>query len=111
MLCFHLSLTLYIYTVEIILYIEFYVLFYVSWGLNYYRQPLSVQMGLQTDSLSKADYVLVLDKYIEQIAVIGNNRNFVTAIIAPNIEAVKAFAQQQNISYNRIEDLLENPQS
>lgn len=43
-----------------------YVLFYVSWGLNYYRQPLSVQMGLQTDSLSKADYVLVLDKYIEQ---------------------------------------------
>lgn len=52
---------------------------------------------------------LGMDKYIEQIAVIGNNRNFVTAIIAPNIEAVKAFAQQQNISYNRIEDLLENP--
>ena len=36
--------------------------------------------------------VLGADKYIEQIAVIGNNRNFVTAIIAPNIEAVKAFA-------------------
>ena len=27
------------------------------------------------------------DRYIEQIAVIGNNRNYVTAIIAPNIEA------------------------
>ncbi|MCY4781362.1 DUF3810 domain-containing protein [Sphingobacterium sp. UT-1RO-CII-1] len=43
-----------------------YVLFYISWGLNYYRQPLSVQMELQVDNISKSDYILVLDKYIEQ---------------------------------------------
>ncbi len=33
----------------------------------------------------------------------------VTAIIAPNIEAVKAYASSHNITYDRIEDLLENP--
>lgn len=51
---------------------------------------------------------LVGDRFIEQIAVIGNNRNFVTAIIAPSHEAIKAYAEEQNIAYNRIEDLLSN---
>ena len=32
------------------------------------------------------------DVFIEQVAVIGNNRNFVTAIIAPNLEAIKGYA-------------------
>jgi len=49
------------------------------------------------------------DRYIDQIAVIGNNRNFVTAILAPNLDAVKALAQEHQISYERMEDLLENP--
>ena len=49
------------------------------------------------------------DRYIDQIAVIGNNRNYVTAIIAPNLDAVKALAEQHQITYERMEDLLENP--
>ncbi len=49
------------------------------------------------------------DRYIDQIAVIGNNRNYVTAIIAPNLDAVKALAEQHHITYERMEDLLENP--
>ena len=50
------------------------------------------------------------DPYIDQIAVIGNERNFVTAIIAPSLERLKAFAKKNNIAYERIEDLLENEQ-
>lgn len=49
------------------------------------------------------------DRYIDQIAVIGNNRNYVTAIIAPNLDAVTALAKEHQISYERMEDLLENP--
>lgn len=48
------------------------------------------------------------DRYIEQIAVIGNNRNFVTAIVAPNIPAVKALAEEKGIKYERVEELMEN---
>lgn len=48
------------------------------------------------------------DKFIEQIAVIGNNRNFVTAIIAPAHEPLKAWATEHGIAFNSIEDLLKN---
>lgn len=53
--------------------------------------------------------ILGADRYIEQIAVIGNNRNFVTAIIAPNLEAVKNYAAKHNITYERVEELMTNP--
>lgn len=53
--------------------------------------------------------ILGADRYIEQVAVIGNNRNFVTAIIAPNLEAVKNFAAANNIAYDRVEDLMVHP--
>ena len=46
------------------------------------------------------------DRYIEQIAVIGNNRNFVTAIIAPNLPAVEQYAKEQGIEYSSIDALL-----
>jgi long-chain acyl-CoA synthetase len=51
---------------------------------------------------------LVLDKYIEQVAVIGDERNFVTAIIAPAIPAVEEYAQKNGISYDTVDQLLEN---
>jgi len=51
---------------------------------------------------------LALDKYIEQVAVIGDERNFVTAIIAPNIPAMEEYAQKHNITYESIDDLLKS---
>jgi len=51
---------------------------------------------------------LALDKYIEQVAVIGDERNFVTAIIAPNIPALEEYAQKHNITYESIDDLLKS---
>ena len=50
------------------------------------------------------------DVFIEQVAVIGNNRNYVTAIIAPNLEAIKGYAAQNNITYELVDELMENPQ-
>lgn len=50
------------------------------------------------------------DVFIEQVAVIGNNRNYVTAIIAPNIEAIKGYAEQNGIKYEYVDELMDNPQ-
>ena len=50
------------------------------------------------------------DVFIEQVAVIGNNRNYVTAIIAPNIEAIKGYAEQIGIKYEYVDELMDNPQ-
>lgn len=51
---------------------------------------------------------LVLDKYIEQVAIIGDERNYVTAIIHPNIPELKVYAETNKISFNTTEELLAN---
>lgn len=48
------------------------------------------------------------DKYIEQVAVIGDQRKYVTAIIIPAYEALKEYAQSKKISYQSLEDLVKN---
>jgi long-chain acyl-CoA synthetase len=49
---------------------------------------------------------LGLDKYIEQVAVIGDERNYVTAIIAPSIPALEEYALKNKIQYSSVDELL-----
>lgn len=53
--------------------------------------------------------LLVTDKYIDQVAVIGDLRKFVTALIVPDYAAVKEYAEQMKIEYKDMEELLNNP--
>ncbi len=48
------------------------------------------------------------DMYIEQVAVIGDRRKYVTAIIIPAFEALKEYARNHKISFKSIDDLVEN---
>ena len=48
------------------------------------------------------------DRFIEQVAVIGDRRKYVTAIIAPAFEALKEFANERHIQYNNIEELVKH---
>lgn len=50
------------------------------------------------------------DPIIEQVAVIGDCRKFVTALIVPAMETLKEFAEKAKIKYNSIQELLENEQ-
>jgi len=52
---------------------------------------------------------LTMDKYIEQAAVIGDERNFVTAIIAPSLSALEEYAKKNKIAYESIDELLKLP--
>ncbi len=49
---------------------------------------------------------LNVDNYIAQIVVIGDCRNFVTAIIVPEMSALETFAKEQEIAYQTIDELL-----
>lgn len=53
---------------------------------------------------------LILDKYIEQVAVIGNEKPYVTALIAPAMPAIEEYARKAKISYSSTEELLAKPQ-
>lgn len=48
------------------------------------------------------------DRYIEQVAVIGDNRKYVSAIIIPAFEALKEYARRHQISFRSVEDLVNN---
>lgn len=48
------------------------------------------------------------DRYIEQVAVIGDQRKYVTAIIAPAFEALKEYAAKKKIQYQSLEELVRN---
>lgn len=49
------------------------------------------------------------DKYIDTIAVIGDDRKFVSALIVPDYKALEEYAHMQNIHYNNIGELIQNP--
>lgn len=48
------------------------------------------------------------DRFIEQVAVIGERRKYVTAIIIPAFEALKEYAAEKKIQYHDLEDLVKN---
>ncbi len=49
------------------------------------------------------------DPYIEQVAVIGDQRKFVSALVVPNMELLKSYAAEQKIAFSSDEELLANP--
>ncbi|MDR2969870.1 MAG: long-chain fatty acid--CoA ligase [Tannerellaceae bacterium] len=50
------------------------------------------------------------DKYIAQVAVIGDRRKFVGALIVPDFAALEEFARTKGISFDIHEDLVKHPE-
>lgn len=50
------------------------------------------------------------DKYIDQVAVIGDSKKFVSALIVPEYKMLEKYAADQGIAYNNIQDLMNNNQ-
>lgn len=48
------------------------------------------------------------DRFIEQVAVIGESKKYVTAIIIPAFEALKEYARKHKISFKSLDDLVRN---
>lgn len=48
------------------------------------------------------------DKYIEQVAIIGDGRKYVSALIVPDFNELKAYADKKHIEHPTIEDLVNN---
>lgn len=48
------------------------------------------------------------DKYIDQVAVVGESRSYVTAIVIPAYEALKDYARRHGIAFKSVNDLITN---
>lgn len=51
---------------------------------------------------------LVVDRFIDQIVIIADQRKFVSALIVPEYNVLKEFAERHNIAYKDIPDLCKN---
>ncbi|MBK7630362.1 MAG: long-chain fatty acid--CoA ligase [Ignavibacteriales bacterium] len=54
--------------------------------------------------------MFLASKYIDQFVLIGDRRMFLTALIVPDFEAVKEYADTHKIPYDKVEDLIRDEQ-
>ena len=55
--------------------------------------------------------LLLVDKFIDQVAIIADQRKFVSALIVPEFPMLEAWAKEHNIVYSSREDLCNNEES
>src|SRR4030095_13147739 len=48
-------------------------------------------------------------RFVSQVVVVGNARKFAAALVVPNMELLKSYAQLKGIGYANEAELLENP--
>ena len=53
---------------------------------------------------------LVVDRYIDQVSIIADQRKFVSALIVPEYRQVEKYAQEHGIAYSSRKDLLQKPE-
>ena len=53
---------------------------------------------------------LRVDRYIDQISIIADERKFVSALIIPEYKLVKEYAAKKGIRYESMEELLQKPE-
>jgi long-chain acyl-CoA synthetase len=49
-------------------------------------------------------------RFVSQVVVVGNARKFASALIVPNMEVLRGYAQLKGIQYNDQSELVNNPQ-
>lgn len=53
---------------------------------------------------------LVVDRYIDQLVIIADQRKFVSALIIPSYNLVEEYAKEKQIAYTDMKDLLKKPE-
>lgn len=58
----------------------------------------------------KLESSLINDAFIEQIAIIGDQRKFISALIVPSSEIVKHFCEENGLTFKNIEESIKMPE-
>jgi long-chain acyl-CoA synthetase len=54
--------------------------------------------------------IFTRSKYIDQFVLFGDNKTFLSALITPDFEALKEYADSHNIQYSEVEELTKLPE-
>ncbi|MBA4397952.1 MAG: long-chain fatty acid--CoA ligase, partial [Syntrophus sp. (in: bacteria)] len=72
-------------------------------------KDLIITSGGKNISPQNLENALAASLYIEQASIIGDNRNYLTALIVPAFPALENWAKQNNITFPDRENLVANP--
>lgn len=72
------------------------------------KKEIIVTAGGKNIAPQPLENELKLDKYISQAFVYGDRRPYLVALVTPNLERLIEFAQQENLNYFDLEDLVAN---
>jgi len=70
------------------------------------KKDIIITAGGKNIAPQRIESLFGKDYYIEQIAVIGDKRRYITALVVPAFEALKEYAKAHKITYSSIADLV-----
>ncbi len=75
------------------------------------KKDIIVTAGGKNIAPQPIENKLKLNRFIEQVVVIGDRRPYCVALVQPDFEELKAYAKEQGITFSEdnIKELLENP--
>ena len=73
-------------------------------------KDIIVTSGGKNISPQNIENSLLISPYIEQVAVIGDNRKYLSALIVPSFAALESWAREKNIAFTSRHDLVANPE-
>lgn len=74
------------------------------------KKDLIITSGGKNIAPSKIEGNLVTSSYLNQVCVVGEKRNYLTAVVTLNDIGVSDFATKKNIAYDRVDDLIDHPE-
>jgi long-chain acyl-CoA synthetase len=74
------------------------------------KKSLFVSSGGKNIAPQPIENLFLASRYIEQFMLIGDRRMFLTALIVPDFDALREYADARNISYADITDLVKRPE-
>jgi len=74
------------------------------------KKNLIVTSGGKNIAPANIENKLVASRYVDQLVVIGDRRNFLSAVIVPAFEVVAEWARENGIAFDGNEDLVTKPE-
>lgn len=73
-------------------------------------KDIIVTSGGKNISPQNIENTLITSSYIEQVAVIGDNRKYLSALIVPAFATLESWAKDKGIAFSNRQDLTKNPE-
>jgi long-chain acyl-CoA synthetase len=73
------------------------------------KKHLFISSGGKNISPQPIEQIMMGIKYVDQCLLIGDKREYCTALIVPDFDAIKGFADSNGITFNGNEELISNP--